>query len=64
MYVEKKQVGGADLTQDFGKNEDEDHANEKSGLLRCAADTGVTDNTNGEAIHGLAVICESAGEGQ
>ena len=39
-------------TQDFSENEDEDHANEETGLLSCAPDTSIADNTNGEtAVH-------------
>lgn len=36
-------------TQDFGENEDEDHADEETGLLGGAADTGVADDADGEA---------------
>lgn len=35
-------------TQDFGENENKNHADEESGLLRSASDTSVTDNTDGE----------------
>lgn len=35
-------------TQHFGEDEDEDHANEEAGLLRCAADTGVADDADCE----------------
>lgn len=37
-------------TQDFSENEDEDHADEETGLLSCAADTGVADNANSETV--------------
>ena len=33
-------------TQDFGENENKNHADEESGLLSGAADTGITDDTN------------------
>lgn len=35
-------------TQDFGENEDKNHADEESGLLCGTTDTGVTNNTNSE----------------
>lgn len=35
-------------TQDFGENEDQNHTDEKSGLLSSSAHTGVTNNTNSE----------------
>lgn len=34
--------GGERLTQDFGEDEDKNHADEQSGLLRRATDTGIT----------------------
>lgn len=36
-------------TQDFGENENQDHADEKSWLLRSTADASITDNTNSKA---------------
>jgi hypothetical protein len=36
-------------TQDFGENENQNHADEETGLLSSTTDTGVTDDTNGEA---------------
>jgi hypothetical protein len=36
-------------TQDFGEDEDQNHADEKSGLLGCAADTCVANDTDCEA---------------
>lgn len=36
------------LTQDFGKNENENHADEESGLLGSSSHTSVTDDANGE----------------
>jgi hypothetical protein len=36
------------LTEDFSENEDENHADEESGLLSGTTDTGVTNNTDGE----------------
>jgi hypothetical protein len=35
-------------TKDFSENEDENHADEESGLLSGTTDTGVTNNTDGE----------------
>jgi len=40
------------LTQDFGENQNQNHADKEPGLLRGAANTGITDNTN----------CETSGE--
>lgn len=34
------------LTQNFGENENENHADEESGLLSSTTDTGVTNNTD------------------
>ena len=34
------------LTQDFSENENQDHANEESGLLRGSSNTGITNNAN------------------
>ena len=39
---------GVGLTQNFGENENQDHADEKSWLLSSSTDTSVTDDTNGE----------------
>lgn len=36
-------------TEYFGENEDQDHADEETRLLRTAADAGVTDDADGEA---------------
>lgn len=36
-------------TQDLGENENEDHADEQSGLLRGTTDTSITDDTNRKA---------------
>jgi hypothetical protein len=36
-------------TQDFGENENQNHSDEQTGLLSCASDTCVTDDTDGEA---------------
>jgi len=36
-------------TQNFGENEDEDHADVETGLLRNTANTRVTDNADGKA---------------
>jgi hypothetical protein len=38
-----------ELTKDFGENENKNHSNEESGLLSGTTDTGITDNTDGEA---------------
>lgn len=38
----------ARLTQDFGENEDKNHSDEETGLLRGSSDTSITDNANGE----------------
>lgn len=35
-------------TQDFGENENQNHADEKTRLLSTSTDTGVTNNTNSE----------------
>lgn len=35
-------------TQDFGENEDQDHADEESRLLSGSTDTGVTDDSDGK----------------
>jgi hypothetical protein len=35
-------------TQDFGENQNQNHADEQTGLLSSASDTGVTNNTNSE----------------
>jgi hypothetical protein len=35
-------------TQDFSENENQNHADEETGLLRRATDTSISDNTNGE----------------
>jgi hypothetical protein len=36
-------------TQDFGENENQNHSDEKPGLLGSSTDTSVTDDTDGEA---------------
>ena len=36
-------------TQNFGENENEDHADEESGLLGGSSYTSVTDDANGES---------------
>jgi hypothetical protein len=36
------------LTQDFSENENQNHSDEKAGLLRGSSDTSITNNTNGE----------------
>lgn len=36
-------------TENFGENENKNHANKETWLLGGTADTGVTDNTNGES---------------
>jgi hypothetical protein len=35
-------------TQNFGENENQNHSDEKAGLLRGSSDTSITNNTNGE----------------
>lgn len=35
-------------TQDFSENENQNHSDEKTGLLSASSDTGITNNTNGE----------------
>jgi len=58
-------------TQDFGKNENENHADEKSGLLGSSSYTGVTDNTDSKASSETSEtdretstkLCKSFGEG-
>lgn len=36
------------LTEDFGENENKNHADKETGLLGGTTDTGITDDTNGE----------------
>lgn len=36
-------------TQNFGKNQDQNHTNEQSWLLGGTSDTGITDDTNSKA---------------
>jgi hypothetical protein len=36
-------------TQDFGENENQNHADEQTGLLSSSSHTGITDNTDGKA---------------
>jgi hypothetical protein len=36
-------------TQDFSENENQNHADEQTGLLSSSANTSITDNTNGKA---------------
>ncbi len=40
---------GTLLTQNFGENENQDHADEKSWLLSSSSDTSVTHDTNGKS---------------
>ena len=35
-------------TQDFGENENQNHSDEKAGLLCGSSDTSITNNTNGK----------------
>lgn len=35
-------------TQDFGENENQDHADEEAGLLGSTTDTGITNDADGE----------------
>jgi hypothetical protein len=35
-------------TQDFGENENQNHANEQPWLLRSSSHTSITDDTDGE----------------
>ena len=37
------------LTQYFSENENENHADKQPWLLCCAADTGISNNTDGES---------------
>ena len=37
------------LTQDFGENEDKDHADEESGLLSSASHTSISNNADSKA---------------
>lgn len=39
----------ARLTQDFSENENQNHADEETGLLGGSSDTSITNNTDGEA---------------
>lgn len=48
LGVHKQGNDEAVKTQDFGENEDKNHADEQSGLLRSTAHTGITDDTNSE----------------
>lgn len=47
--VEDKRDDEAVKTENLGENEDKDHADVEAGLLGRAADTGVTDDADGEA---------------
>lgn len=40
---------GAKLTQDFGEDENQNHADKETGLLSSSSDTSVTDDADGEA---------------
>jgi hypothetical protein len=40
--------GTGTRTQDFGENENKNHADEETGLLSGSSDTSITDNTNSE----------------
>lgn len=35
-------------TQDFGKNENQNHSDEETGLLGSSSDTSITNNTDGK----------------
>lgn len=48
LGVHEKRDDQAVETQNFGENENQDHADEKSWLLSSSTDTSVTDDTNGE----------------
>lgn len=39
------------LTQDFSKNENQNHSDIETGLLSSSTDTGVTNNTNSKTEH-------------
>lgn len=36
------------LTQDFGKNKNQNHSDEETGLLGSSSDTSITNNTDGK----------------
>jgi len=42
------EMGDTKLTQDFSENENENHADEESGLLSSTTDTSITNDTNCE----------------
>jgi len=48
LGVHEKGNNQAVKTQDFGENENQNHADEETGLLSSSTDTGVTNDTNGE----------------
>lgn len=49
LGVEQKSNNETVKTQNFGENENQNHTNEKSGLLCGSSNTGVTNNANSEA---------------
>jgi len=49
LRVHEKCDNQAIQTQDLSENEYENHANEKTGLLRSTPNTGITNDTNGES---------------
>lgn len=44
FFFQRKRIGWP--TQDFGENQNQNHANEQTGLLCSASDTSVANNTN------------------
>jgi hypothetical protein len=46
LGVHEKRNNESVKTQDFGENENQDHANEQSRLLGSSTDTSVTDDTD------------------
>lgn len=50
-------------TQHFGENENQDHADEETGLLSCATDTSITDDTDGKSVIGL-VSADAIGDAE
>jgi hypothetical protein len=59
MFQKQKKI----LTQDFSENENQNHANEESRLLRSTADTSVTDNTDRKtSSHTRKADCKASAE--
>ena len=62
LGVHEKRDNEAIKTQNFGKNEDKNHANKEFGLLGGAANAGVSNNSNGETYCVSESVATSHGE--